>query len=88
MPIGAFVSSKQHMDCFTHSPILGHITTFGGHPVSAAVAHACVSELLKIPKYLEILKQNRFICFAFTATSKGKTNTWQRFVFGCRVRIE
>ncbi|OQA97002.1 MAG: Acetylornithine/acetyl-lysine aminotransferase [Bacteroidetes bacterium ADurb.Bin217] len=47
MPIGAFVSSKQHMDCFTHSPILGHITTFGGHPVSAAAAHACVSELIE-----------------------------------------
>lgn len=47
MPIGAFVSSKEHMDCFTCNPVLGHITTFGGHPVSAAAALACVSELIE-----------------------------------------
>jgi len=46
MPIGAFVSSKEKMDMFTDNPILGHITTFGGHPVSAAAAFACVSELV------------------------------------------
>jgi acetylornithine/succinyldiaminopimelate/putrescine aminotransferase len=37
-PIGAFVSSKQIMDSLKTNPILGHITTFGGHPVSAAAA--------------------------------------------------
>ncbi len=40
MPIGAFVASSEHMAMFTHQPILGHITTFGGHPVSAASALA------------------------------------------------
>ncbi len=40
MPIGAFVSSKEIMDCLTHNPILGHITTFGGHPVNCAAAVA------------------------------------------------
>lgn len=40
MPIGAFISSKEHMDLLTHSPILGHITTFGGHPVNCAAALA------------------------------------------------
>jgi len=47
MPIGAFVSSKEKMDCFTNNPILGHITTFGGHPVSAAAAVACITELIE-----------------------------------------
>tara|TARA_Y100000589_G_scaffold332302_1_gene391463 strand:- start:3566 stop:4765 length:1200 start_codon:yes stop_codon:yes gene_type:complete len=37
-PIGAFVSSKKIMDALKTNPILGHITTFGGHPVSAAAA--------------------------------------------------
>jgi acetylornithine/succinyldiaminopimelate/putrescine aminotransferase len=37
-PIGAFVSSKQIMDSLKTNPILGHITTFGGHPVSATAA--------------------------------------------------
>lgn len=40
MPIGAFVSSKEIMDCLTHNPMLGHITTFGGHPVNCAAAVA------------------------------------------------
>ncbi len=45
MPIGAFAASKPHMDCLTYNPMLGHITTFGGHPVSSAAALACVTEL-------------------------------------------
>lgn len=40
MPIGGFISSKEHMDLLTHSPMLGHITTFGGHPVNCAAAIA------------------------------------------------
>lgn len=40
MPIGAFVSSKEIMNSLTYNPILGHITTFGGHPVSCAAALA------------------------------------------------
>lgn len=40
MPIGAFVAAKSVMDTFKNNPILGHITTFGGHPVSSAAALA------------------------------------------------
>jgi acetylornithine/succinyldiaminopimelate/putrescine aminotransferase len=40
MPLGAFISSKEIMRVLTHNPILGHITTFGGHPVSCAAAIA------------------------------------------------
>ncbi|MEG1555402.1 MAG: aminotransferase class III-fold pyridoxal phosphate-dependent enzyme [Bacteroidales bacterium] len=36
LPLGAFISSKEHMSLLTHDPVLGHITTFGGHPVSCA----------------------------------------------------
>ena len=46
MPIGAFVSDKKIMDSFTNNPVLGHITTFGGHPVSAAAALANLKVLL------------------------------------------
>lgn len=38
LPIGAFVSSRDNMMHFTHNPVLGHITTFGGNPLSAAAA--------------------------------------------------
>lgn len=40
MPIGAFISSKEIMDTLKNNPILGHITTFGGHPLSAAASLA------------------------------------------------
>ncbi|WP_420387270.1 aspartate aminotransferase family protein [Roseivirga sp.] len=40
MPIGSFISSYEKMQLFTHDPILGHITTFGGHPVNCAAAWA------------------------------------------------
>lgn len=40
MPIGCFISSSEIMSCLKENPILGHITTFGGHPVSAAAALA------------------------------------------------
>ncbi|MBN2746153.1 MAG: aspartate aminotransferase family protein [Bacteroidales bacterium] len=38
LPLGAVVSSKEIMDYFTENPSLGHITTFGGHPLSCAAA--------------------------------------------------
>lgn len=47
MPLGAIVSSKDRLDAFTANPILGHITTFGGHPVSCAAALASLELLLK-----------------------------------------
>jgi len=42
MPIGAFISSREIMNTLTINPVLGHITTFGGHPVSCAAAIACI----------------------------------------------
>lgn len=45
MPIGAFISSKAMMNTLADEPILGHITTFGGHPVIAAAALAGINEL-------------------------------------------
>lgn len=45
MPIGAFVSSNEIMSSFKTNPILGHITTFGGHPVSCAAALASLKVL-------------------------------------------
>lgn len=52
MPIGAFVSSKEKMNLLQHQPALGHITTFGGHPVSAAAALASL-EVLTGTKLIE-----------------------------------
>ena len=45
MPIGAFIASKTLMDCLKEKPALGHITTFGGHPLIAAAALATLKEV-------------------------------------------
>ena len=52
MPIGAFISSKERMDLLTHDPILGHITTFGGHPVCCAAALANLEVLTERETWL------------------------------------
>jgi len=47
MPMGAFVSSDEIFDAFKYNPPLNHVTTFGGHPVSCAAAHATLKTLLE-----------------------------------------
>jgi acetylornithine/succinyldiaminopimelate/putrescine aminotransferase len=47
MPIGAFIASKEIMWSLTNNPVLGHITTFGGHPVSCAAALATLETLIE-----------------------------------------
>lgn len=46
MPLGAFISSYEHMQSFTDNPVLGHITTFGGHPVCCAAGLEAMNVLL------------------------------------------
>lgn len=50
MPIGAFIASKEIMLSLTENPDFGHITTFGGHPVSAAAALANLEVLTTPPE--------------------------------------
>ncbi len=45
MPVGAFTASSAHMDLLSDNPKLGHITTFGGHPVIAAACLATLQEI-------------------------------------------
>ncbi|HRP31897.1 MAG TPA: aspartate aminotransferase family protein [Agriterribacter sp.] len=45
MPLGAFIADRQLMQSFTNNPVLGHITTFGGHPVSCAAGLAAMKVL-------------------------------------------
>ncbi len=46
MPLGAFIADHKLMNLLTHDPVLGHITTFGGHPVSCAAGKAAFEVLL------------------------------------------
>ncbi|MCG8329614.1 MAG: aspartate aminotransferase family protein [Chitinophagales bacterium] len=56
MPIGAFVSAQSIMQVLSHDPVLGHITTFGGHPVCCAAALATLETLLN-EDYIAEVKQ-------------------------------
>lgn len=47
MPLGAFIADRQRMWALTGDPVLGHITTFGGHPVCCAAGLASIEVLLK-----------------------------------------
>ena len=46
MPVGGFVANEKYMDLLSHDPKLGHITTFGGHPVSCAASLATLRYIL------------------------------------------
>ncbi len=60
MPIGAFVSSNEIMNSLTHNPILGHITTFGGHPVSCAASLASLNVLIE-EKLIEQVEEKEIL---------------------------
>ncbi len=47
MPLGAFIADKKLMDQLADNPVLGHITTFGGHPVCCAAGKAALEVLLE-----------------------------------------
>lgn len=47
MPLGAFISSNEIMQSLTHSPVLGHISTFAGHPVCCAAGLAALDYLIE-----------------------------------------
>lgn len=68
MPLGAFISSHEIMQTLTINPVLGHITTFGGHPVSCAAAIANIEVIInekliesiefKSRLFIELLRRN------------------------------
>lgn len=47
MPLGAFVARRELMGLLSDNPVLGHITTFGGHPVSCAAGMAALGVLIE-----------------------------------------
>ena len=60
-PIGALSSSKEKMEMFQENPILGHITTFGGHPVIASAALANLKETLNSGIMTKITEKENLI---------------------------
>lgn len=61
MPIGGFVSSREKMRLLTHDPILGHITTFGGHPVNCSAAVANLDVIISENLLKSVEKKGKLI---------------------------
>ena len=61
MPIGAMIASKEHMSLLQDQPKLGHITTFGGHPVIAAAGLATLREISNQNFLNEVLRKEQLI---------------------------
>lgn len=59
MPVGAFSASSVMMDLLSHNPKLGHITTFGGHPVIAAACLATLQEITQTTLIQETLEKEK-----------------------------
>ncbi|HDP54291.1 MAG TPA: aspartate aminotransferase family protein [Bacteroidetes bacterium] len=59
MPLGAFISSKEIMGKLTHNPVLGHITTFGGHPISCAASLKSLELLTSLNLVDEVEKKEQ-----------------------------
>jgi acetylornithine/N-succinyldiaminopimelate aminotransferase len=60
MPLGAFIADRKLMNTLTYDPVLGHITTFGGHPVSCAAGKAALEVLLE-GDYISTVKRKEQI---------------------------
>ena len=61
MPVGAFIASNQIMSALKENPILGHITTFGGHPVCCAAGLAALDVLLDEKLHEQVAKKEALI---------------------------
>ena len=100
MPIGAFIASKTIMDSLTSNPELGHITTFGGHPVNCVAALANINELLKDNLIASVEKKGQLFEEIIThpsikeirrkglffAIEMNSPETVQKVVEGCKSR--
>jgi acetylornithine/N-succinyldiaminopimelate aminotransferase len=61
MPMGAFICDKQKMDVLSANPVLGHITTFGGHPVCCTAGMAAFKELINQNLVNAIAEKSKYL---------------------------
>lgn len=59
VPVGAFMSSREIMETLSHSPKLGHITTFGGNPLIAAASYATLKEVVESTLMQEVAEKEK-----------------------------
>lgn len=75
MPLGAFIASNELMQLFCEKPILGHITTFGGHPVSCAAGLAAFKVLIECGCIQSIPEKEKLIQLSLQHPTIGQVTT-------------
>lgn len=84
MPLGAFVASQSLMRTLTYDPVLGHITTFGGHPVSCAAGKTAM-EVLLAGRFFESVKEKEQLLWEKlehpSIVSKKSAGLWMSLCF-------
>lgn len=83
MPLGAFISDKKIMNALTHDPVLGHINTFGGHPVSCAAGLAAFKVLMEEKMIGEVKSKEKLFRSLLQHPSIKKINS-----FGLMIAVE
>jgi 4-aminobutyrate aminotransferase-like enzyme len=86
MPLGAFISSKEIMDTLAFSPELGHITTFGGHPVCCAAALASLEVLVKEDHIATADKKGKILSNAIQSHPLIKEVRRKGLMFGVEIK--
>ncbi len=81
MPVGAFTASAAHMDLLSDNPKLGHITTFGGHPVIAAACLATLQEITETELDSSNIRKGKTVPITF-GTSFANRNPRKRIDVG------
>ncbi len=74
MPLGAFMANKNLMQSLSFNPVLGHITTFGGHPVSCAAGKAAFEILLSENYIKDIAEKEKLFVEKLRHSSIKKIN--------------
>jgi len=85
LPLGAFISSHEIMSCLRENPILGHITTFGGHPLCCAAGLAGLEVLIK-EDYISLVEEKSLLFHALI--SHPKIVEIRRFGFMMAIEFE
>lgn len=84
MPLGAFISSKELMSRLMRDPVLGHITTFGGHPVCCAAGKAAFEVLLDSNWISEVKEKEKILSDSIkhqAIKSKRTAGVWMAIEF-------
>ncbi len=75
MPLGAFIADKNLMKALTTEPVLGHISTFGGHPVSCAAGLAALKVLINSDWIQQVKSKEKILAREIPSPHIIKTNT-------------